>query len=233
VSHRLSLLGSWRLTHGGRELTVPAASQRLAALLALKGAHPRSYLADVLWPSSSTQQARANLRAALWRLRMTDRSVLGSDRGLLELSRTVVVDVHELIRHAMAVAGGSVYGDLGATASILLSSGDLLPGWYDDWVQTERERVRQLRLNALETLAEWFCQNGRHAQALDAALAAAQIDPLRENAHRTAIRTHLAEGNVAEAVRRFDQFQTLLRRELAASPSRRLQDLMRPFLPVS
>jgi DNA-binding SARP family transcriptional activator len=56
------------------------------------------------------------------------------------------------------------------------------PDWYDDWLQMERERFRQLRLHALETLAERFVALGRHAQAIDAALAAVQVDPLRETA---------------------------------------------------
>jgi DNA-binding SARP family transcriptional activator len=233
MTHRLSLLGSWRLFHRGRELTVPAASQRLAALLALKGDHPRPQVAKILWPSSAEQQARANLRAVLWRLRLADPSILASHRGLLALSSTVAVDAQELARQAIAVAKGSGYVDFGAAQSILVTGGDLLPGWYDDWVHAERERLRQLRLDALEALADRLCQGGRHAQALDAALAAAQIDPLSESAHRTAIRSHLAEGNVAEAVRRFEQFQRLLHRELAIVPSRRLQELVEPFLPTS
>ena len=29
---------------------------------------------------------------------------------------------------------------------------DLLPDWYDDWLAYERERFRQLRIDALESL---------------------------------------------------------------------------------
>ena len=55
----------------------------------------------------------------------------------------------------------------------------LLPDWYDDWLDIERERVRQLLLTQLE-------RRGRHA--LDAAdsgpaiqgATAVGIDPLRK-----------------------------------------------------
>ena len=39
--------------------------------------------------------------------------------------------------------------DLGAAAL-----GDLLPDWYDDWLVLERERLRELRVRALERVCE-------------------------------------------------------------------------------
>ncbi len=78
--------------------------------------------------------------------------------------------------------------------------GDLLPDWYDDWVLVERERLRQLRLHALERLAERAIGEARYGQAIDIALTAIQADPLRESAHRMLIRAHAAEGNSSLAI---------------------------------
>ena len=47
-------------------------------------------------------------------------------------------------------------------------SGELLPGWYDDWVIAAREAFRQLRLHALETLCLWLIDGGSHALAVQA-----------------------------------------------------------------
>ncbi|MFD8726316.1 hypothetical protein ACFV2H_52615 [Streptomyces sp. NPDC059629] len=38
----------------------------------------------------------------------------------------------------------------------------LLPGWDDEWLRLERERWDQLRLYALEALAQHFQTEGRH-----------------------------------------------------------------------
>jgi DNA-binding SARP family transcriptional activator len=60
---------------------------------------------------------------------------------------------------------------------------------------------------------------GRHAEALQTAFAAVRAEPLRESAHRMVIRVHLAEGNVVEALRAFEQFRGLLDRELGVRPT--------------
>ena len=73
--------------------------------------------------------------------------------------------------------------------------GDLLPDWYDDWLEIERERLRQLRVHALEHLGEHALRRGRFGAAIDRALAAIAADPLRESAHRLLIRAYIAEGN--------------------------------------
>ena len=56
-------------------------------------------------------------------------------------------------------------------AAIVILSGEVLPGWYDDWVLVEAEDWRQLRLHALETLADRLAAAGCWGQAADAARA--------------------------------------------------------------
>ena len=98
-------------------------------------------------------------------------------------------------------------------------AGELLPDWYDDWLQDEREELRQTRLHALESLARALSESGRHADAIQAALAAIRLEPLRETAHHTLIEIHLAEGNRSEACRQFQRCLRLLREELGVEPS--------------
>jgi DNA-binding SARP family transcriptional activator len=105
--------------------------------------------------------------------------------------------------------------------------GDLLPGWYDDWVLLERERLRQLRMHALEAVARRLGEAGRYGDALQAAYAAMRAEPLRESAHRIVIRLHLAEGNVCEARRAYEQFRVLLADELGVQPSEQMARLVR------
>jgi DNA-binding SARP family transcriptional activator len=101
----------------------------------------------------------------------------------------------------------------------ILSAGELLPGWYDDWVLFERERLRQLRLRTLEVLASHYTESRQFGPALDAALESVRIEPLRESAHRAVVAVHLAEGNVVEALRHYHGFRDLLFDELGIDPS--------------
>jgi hypothetical protein len=78
--------------------------------------------------------------------------------------------------------------DRGPEALACLSA-DLLPGWYDDWVLSEAEDWRQLRLHALEALADRLTATGRWGEAADAAGAAVRAEPLRESANAALIRS--------------------------------------------
>jgi DNA-binding SARP family transcriptional activator len=137
----------------------------------------------------------------------------------------VRVDVRELSVWAQrAIASPGDDAELAVPAAAL--GGDLLPGWYDDWVLFERERLHQLRLHALEATAAELAVRGRHWEALQAAYAAVSAEPLRESAHRTIVRVHLAEGNLAEAARAHDLFRTMLMDELGVVPTEQMARLV-------
>jgi DNA-binding SARP family transcriptional activator len=114
----------------------------------------------------------------------------------------------------------------GVMASEWAQNGELLPGWYDEWVLLERERLRQLRLHALEMLADKLTTVGRYGEAVQVAYAAVRAEPLRESAHRAVVRVHLAEGNLAEAGRAYAAFRDLLADELGVVPTILMEDLV-------
>jgi DNA-binding SARP family transcriptional activator len=103
---------------------------------------------------------------------------------------------------------------------------DLLPGWYDDWVIFERERIRQRLLYALEMLSRRLVAAGRCAEAVEAAMSAVSADPLRESANRVLIEAHLAEGNLIEGRRAYERYRALFLRELSVEPGQYLASLV-------
>jgi DNA-binding SARP family transcriptional activator len=228
---QLTLLGGWGFNRGNGPLPVSTLAQRLVALVALTQRPSREYVAGVLWPEESEQHAHSSLRTLIFRLRHHSdlRDLLSITESSLALTRAVTVDVTQVAACASAVIAGQ---DRQPSCDVLslLTSGDLLPGWYDDWVYPERERLRQLRLHALEALAEQHRAHGRHAEALDAALAAVRIEPLRESSSRVVIEVHLQEGNVSEALRQYHYYERLLRDELHICPSNQMTEMIRPIL---
>lgn len=227
---RLRLLDAFRLDVGGIPFHLPLGTQRLVAFLALRP-HPlgRSFVAGTLWPEVPEERASANLRSALWRLRGFRLAVIESRHGTVALGQAVEVDLHEAVRRAARwEAGRMSEADIAAGTAAL--EGELLPDWDDDFVTAERERFRQVRLHGLEAMSERMIERGHIGDALLAALAAVLADPLRESAHRALINVHLADGNVAEAVRQLRRCERLLSEELGVAPSARLMALVGPYL---
>lgn len=222
------LLGGLYVIQDGRHREVPEGSKRLLAFLALRrGCADRRYTAGTLWPSVDDRRAAGNLRSALWRLRCADIDVLETDKRSIGLRPGVVVDVHEAADWAARlIARNPQPGDL-SLGRPLLHALDLLPGCYDDWAIIERERLRQRVLHALEALSRALAAVGRFGEAVDAALTAVSVDPLRESAQRVLLEAHLAESNLSEARRDFLAYRELARRELGAEPSAELAALVR------
>jgi DNA-binding SARP family transcriptional activator len=227
ADYRLSLLRSFELRHDGEPVDLPLSGQRVIALLALRDRPVlRAHAAGTLWPETSEDRAAASLRSALWRLGQTAGSLVEARATHLRLSPTVAVDVRSMTEVARCLIDRSTDIDVRELFGVSLS-GELLPDWYDDWVLTDRERLRQLRLHALESLCDRLTEAGELGAALGAGLAAVAAEPLRESAHRVLIRVHLAEGNHAEAVRQYLFFRRILREELDLEPSRQIEELMR------
>lgn len=226
----IRLFGGWQLMRDDAVPDVASRERRLLSVLALQDGRPRSYLAGLLWPESDETRALGNLRAALWRVQHRCQGLIADEHALVRLDRSVRVDVLDLIGLADQIALGELPDR--KAAMVVLTSGDLLPGWYDDWVIDERERLHQVRLRALESLTDLLIARGDADGALHAAMTAASIEPLRESAHRALIRVHLMFGNHVDAVRVYRSFHRRLSTDLGISPSSQIVDLIRPLIEV-
>jgi DNA-binding SARP family transcriptional activator len=222
---KLFLLDGFRLVKEGVAVPLTTDGQRLVALLALCGPRNRTATAGVLWPEAREDHARGSLRTALWRVQRSWPGLVAASADRVTLSADVEVDCAQFGALALHVLDGRRRtSDLLSPAD--LSAGELLPGWYDDWVLFERERLRQLRMHALERLSEQLLAQRCFALALEAALEALRMEPLRESAHSAVIAVHLAEHNLVEAQRQYEALRRLLWSELRVSPSARLQAMV-------
>jgi DNA-binding SARP family transcriptional activator len=194
------MLGRFELSVGGVGVPLPLSAQRVIVFLALHDRpQRRPVIAGNLWPEKSEERAAANLRTALWRARVPcGPSLVAAHGSLLTLSRHVNVDVHQ-----MQVAGWRLVEGCDITSPTRADGGqffeDLLPGWYDDWVILERERITQLRMHFLEAIVDRLVSDGHHAAALDIAFRLIAADPLRERSFAALARAYEAEGSLHRA----------------------------------
>jgi DNA-binding SARP family transcriptional activator len=219
---RLEVLGGFRLRVGGRLVVLPTHARRVLAYLSVcagtDAGCSRATVGDRLWPESDVVHARASLRTALWRVGRADRRLVTAHQDGLRLGEPVHVDLHRALAQASRLNRADAPLQAG-DCSVAPLSGELLPGWDEDWLLLERERIRQLRLHALEALSHRLRRLSRYSEAVDAAITAIAIEPLRESARSALIAAHLAEGNVAAARTQLDSYAALLWTELGLRPS--------------
>ncbi|HEY2296770.1 MAG TPA: BTAD domain-containing putative transcriptional regulator [Jatrophihabitans sp.] len=230
---QLQLLGAWSLRRAGTPVPIRHREQRLLAVLALHGGHPRQYIAGLLWPESTDSHAAGNLRAAVWNLDRAAPGLLIHDRTHIQLADGASVDVGHLMDATRDLLAPRALGhadvDYFALLHTLLRE-ELLPGWYDDWLILERSRLQELRQQALEQLSDLLSERGDIPTALQAARAAVAIEPLRESAQRSLIIVHIRAGNHSDAVRCYADFRSRIRGELGVRPSGQLESLVSPLV---
>lgn len=224
-TYRVGMFGSFVVLCNGDRMALPAESQRLVAFVSLHDvALDRTYLAGRLWCDTDEERARANLRSSLWRLRQIAGDLLLADGCSVALGPNVATDVRDLQRLSERVLGGRECDP--SELDYRQFGHEFLPGWYEDWVVVERERMRQLCLHFLEAAADALSGARMFGAAIQALLTAIALDPLRESPQRQLMEVHLAEGNRSEAVRQYDDFARTLADEIGLEPSPAMRELL-------
>ncbi|NEA33393.1 BTAD domain-containing putative transcriptional regulator [Streptomyces sp. SID13031] len=226
---RILLLGTFAVMVDNAEVFLPTNAQRVLVGLCIVGRprlpQSRAALAERVWAASPAKRAQGNLRTALWRIRQVDRWLVSAAHDQVRLGPLVRVDVHESLAQAERLLRQEEQLERDDERLDPLTL-DLLPGWDEEWLILERERVRQTRLHALEALSSRLLADGRYGLAVQAALASIAAEPLRESAHYALIAAELGEGNYAAAHRDFRRYCELLWDELRLTPAVGFQELL-------
>jgi DNA-binding SARP family transcriptional activator len=235
----LTLLGGFQARRDpGPLLALPTRkSQALLAYLALPlgRAHPRDALAALLWGGLRQESARAGLRQALFFIR----KALGDPDGALRHEGDTLalapaaVDADTAMFERLVLAGTP---DALAQAAALYR-GDLLSGFaldeapFEEWLVRERERLRELAVEALaRLLAQQRAGGGKAEDALHTALQLLGLDPLQEPVHRTLMRLYADGGRRGAALRQYQQCVAVLQRELGIEPETETKVLYQEIL---
>ena len=165
------LLGKFDVRRNGKTIAITShPSQSLFAYLILHAgaAHRREKLAGMLWPDSLEETARDNLRHALWRVRKvlespsSTRFLQADDLGIkFDASSDYWLDVATLAK----VSENASADELIAVLSNY--EGELLPGFYDEWVLLEREHLYSIFEHHMARLMSLLQDEKRWLDILD------------------------------------------------------------------
>ncbi len=185
-------------------------------------------LVEALWADGAPDHARATLRTLVSKLRRA----VGSDLSAqghgyrLRFDGDVRIDVEQAVdaihRAESAVASGDWTRAWGPSLVALFTARrGLLPGEEAAWINERRARLRELELRALECYASAALGIGgvELAAAERTSRTLIEREPFRESGYRLLMRALADRGNVADALRVYEQLKVLLREELGVSPS--------------
>src|SRR4029453_11469949 len=104
-----------------------------------------------------------------------------------------------------------------------LYRGELLEGFglqeapFEEWLLAERERLRELAIEALAKLLRHHRTTGATEAAGQTALRLLVLDPLQEPVHRTLMRLYAQLGRRSSALRQYQVCVGALQRELGVA----------------
>lgn len=237
---QIALFGPFQATRDGQPIPGLTSSkvQALLAYLALEAdrPHPRKTLAALFWPENAGRKAMQNLRQSLSRLQrafdvpdllLHDQQTVqfnvhadvSLDAILFAEARDFTRQHHHRVLHRCRRCGSRL--EKGAA----LYRGGFLHGLpapgpaFEEWALLKREWFQGEAIALLSALTDRYRWQGRYDDAYRAAWRQLEIDPLREEAHRQAMRALALAGREQEAVRHFRTLRDLLRDELDVVPA--------------
>jgi predicted ATPase/DNA-binding SARP family transcriptional activator len=197
-------------------------TRTIEALLIYLACHERplsrELLAELLWPDRTQEQAHANLRLALHRLRRQLDPFLLVTRQSVGLNPQAVITL-DARRFETLLANGQLESATGLYHDDFLASFYLNESpTFEQWALLERERLRTLALAAWQQRIEQLITAGQLQQAIEGAQRLLQLDPLHEATHRQLMRLLAQSGQRSAAIAQYDTCRHLLATELDVTP---------------
>jgi DNA-binding SARP family transcriptional activator len=222
----VQLLGKFEVTRDDQPIKIPSRqAQSLLAYLILNigASHRREKLAGLLWPDFSEANARSNLRQTLWRLRraigdayfMADKVSIG-----FACNNNCKFDVAILADEAAEARSPD---ELVSIVSVY--KGRLLPGFYDDWVLLERERLQAVFESRMQLLLKRLIEEERWQEVRDWAERWISLGQVPEPAYRALMLAHAGLGDQASLASVYQRCIDVLNTELGVEPARETREL--------
>jgi DNA-binding SARP family transcriptional activator len=239
----LRILGEFSLIdeHRGLRLTGSRAVELLAYLALHAGTEvPRQVVAGALWPESGDGQALTNLRRELHQLKghLGPARCLDAGNGTLSWrdDSGCLADVRAFRggrAAALAATGREDPAEVLTQLTRALDAyrGDLLPGCYADWAQTERDALRAECIGLCDAATDLLRRRGELARAEALAQRRIGLDPLAETGYRQLIGIQAARGDRGAALHTYHRCATILERDLGVGPDPATRALVDRLVP--
>jgi predicted ATPase/DNA-binding SARP family transcriptional activator len=222
------LLGKFEVGHNGKPVAITSRpAQSLFAYLILNAgtSHRREKLAGMLWPDSLEETARDNLRHALWRVRKalepdSSNEFLQTDDLAIAFkgSSEYWLDASELEKLSEDTSADELI------AALSQYEGELLPGFYEEWVVSEREHLHSVFEHHMARLMSSLQKENRWLDILEWGERWIKLGQKPEPAYRALMSAHAAKGDMSKVAGTYERCVKSLR-EFGIEPSEQTKEL--------
>lgn len=224
----IRLFGKFEVRQDGQVIDLPLRSaQSLLAYLLLNADKSvrREKLAGLLWPDSDEAGARNNLRQTLWRLRST----IGEDYFVSDR-----VSIGFNTEADYRLDADILQTDIAATTSadqlisiVTVYENRLLPGFYDEWVLLEQERLQAIFEDRMQMLLDRLVEATRWREAREWAEWWIARGQQPEPAYRALMLAQASLGDKSGVATAYQRCVEVLDEEFGVEPSAETQALYR------
>jgi len=218
------LLGTFEVKDKKKPINIssrPAQSLFAYLILSAGKSHRREKLAGMLWPDSLEETARDNLRHALWRVR---KALPASRQPKVEylITDDLSISFNASAEYWLDAAELEKLSE-NASADELMSvlseyQGELLPGFYDEWVVLEREHLNSIFEQKMARLMSLLQDEKRWLDILDWGERWIKLGQKPEPAYRALMSAHAAKGDMSKVAATYDRCVKSLK-EFSIEPS--------------
>jgi len=238
-----SFFGEFRTTIAGRQIRHWASrkGKSILAFLLYNDSKPifREALLEMFWPKVFPESARNCLNVTIHHIRQKiqgtgirkDVVLFSNDCYLINPELRISSDVRRFLSHwnrsrflQSDNRPGPAVSELELAASIY--QGDFIQDEVcEEWVLPQREKLREVYLEALENLSRIYSLNGKPKTAIEICSSILEKDDCREKVHRRLMLCYHRVGNRDQALRQFRKCSQILKRELEVKPSSKTIEL--------
>ena len=218
----VKLFGKFDIRFNGKPVVISSrAGQSLFAYLILTAGtqHRREKLAGMFWPDVPEEKARAYLRHEVWRIR---KALFQTSTVDYLVTDNLTIGFNLSSARWLDVAGLKNSSNVSSTEELIqaLSSyqGELLSGFYEDWIVYEREHLQMLFEQKIACVLEQLEQEKRWDDILEWAERWISLNATAEDAYRALMVAYDALGDRAKLTSTYERCRQALR-QLDLEPS--------------
>ena len=222
------LIGTFAIKCDDKPVTLSSrAAQSLFAYLILTAGtlHRREKLAGMFWLDETEQKARTYLRNELWRIR---KAFLNTSKVEYLLADDLTIAFNQSSAYWLDVTALKNLSDTASVGQLIQAlsncQGELLPGFYEDWVVLEREHLQAIYEAKVTRLLEMLEKEKRWNDILDWAESWISLGQGPEAAYRYLMLAYDALGDRSKVASTYERCVQALR-ELDLEPSEKTRTL--------